>query len=195
MEEKEVSSVRKITGELIGGFILFSIVFGLINNFLQRIIATKIGSDNWVLQIIVGLIVAMGCIFFTYKCSTIVTFKKRSILYTDVSAVVKNILIYTVVICSLSIISTCMTTINRVENLEKEMNANSKVRLQEQWMQYVYSDSQIAQYRNEKQEIIEQTKTKYVVMCVVIEVAKVAIYFGMVPIEKKWIMKHAISDR
>ena len=129
MEEKEVATVRKIKGELSGGFILFSIVFGIVNRILLNVVYSKISSDLWVLKLILAVIICCICIFLTYYASTKVTFKKRAILYADVSAVIKNILVYTIVICTLSTISTCITAIDSINGVEKEINSNASVKM------------------------------------------------------------------
>ena len=122
------------------------------------------------------------------------TFKKRAILYADVSAVIKNILVYTIVICTLSTISTCITAIDSINGVEKEINSNASVKMQEKLMQYYSTDKEIADYQSQKKEIIEQTQTQITTMYIILGVIQLAIYFGMIPIEKKWIMKHAVSD-
>lgn len=194
MEEKEVASVRKITGELIGGYILFSIVFGIVNRILINMIDNKIGNDMWILSLIITVIISGICIFLTYYTSTKVTFKKRSILYADVSAVIKNILIYTVVICTLSTISTCITAMDNIQEVEEKVNSNVRVKMQESLMQYYSTDKEIADYQNQKKEIVEQVKTQITILYVTLGVIQLAIYFGMIPIQKKWIMKYAVSD-
>ena len=194
MEEKEVANVRKITGELIGGIILFGILFSILTSFLCSRIFNILGQKAWTMVLILDIIIVDISIFCVYKCSTVVTFKKRSIYYTDVSAVIKNILVYTIVICTLSILSTCMNTINEISNIEKEVNSDIKIKFQEKMIQSIYSDAEITKYQREKQEMIEELKTQIISISIISEIATIAIYFGIIPIEKKWILKHAISD-
>lgn len=55
MENKQIATVRKITGELIGGFILYGLVFGILYNILYSNIANKI-SENYIVLAIITII-------------------------------------------------------------------------------------------------------------------------------------------
>ena len=56
LENKQVATVRTITGELIGGFILYGIVFGILYSFIYSAITKRISEDSLILTAIIAII-------------------------------------------------------------------------------------------------------------------------------------------
>lgn len=103
MENKQIATVRKITGELIGGFILYGIVFGILYDILYNSIANKI-SENYILLAIIAIILQGIIGFCIWRCSIATTFRNRLIEKNNVKTVMKNLIIFTVIICILTAI-------------------------------------------------------------------------------------------
>ena len=57
MENKQVSTVRTITGELIGGYILYGIVFSILYSFIYSFIINRISGDSLILKTIITIII------------------------------------------------------------------------------------------------------------------------------------------
>ena len=189
MENKQVATIRTITGELIGGFILYGIVFSILYNFIYSAITNRISEDSLILTAIIAIILQGITAFFVWRCSIATTFRKRSIETNDVNKVMKNLIIFTIIICFI----TALANFAKVNDMvEEAVNSDVGVIMSEAYMQYLYDDEQIAQYEEEKEKAISETKTKLYTYLAVLEIGLLAVYLGVVPLQKKAILKHAV---
>lgn len=189
LENKEVSTVRTITGELIGGFILYGIVFGILYSFIYSAITNRISENSLILTAIIAIILQGITVFCVWRCSIATTFRKRLIETNDVKTVMKNLMIFTVIICFL----TALMNFARVnETVEDAINSDVSLKISESYMQYLYDDEEIAQYEAEKEKVISETKSKLYTYLAVLEIGLLAVYLGVVPLQKKAILKYAV---
>lgn len=99
----------------------------------------------------------------------------------------KTLMIFTVIICFL----TALINFSQVnETVENEIN--SSLTVSEMYMQYLYDDDEIAQYEAEKEKIISETKLKLYTYLAVLEIGLLTVYLGVVPLQKKAILKYAV---
>lgn len=189
LENKQVATVRTITGELIGGFILYGIVFSILYSFIYPAITNRISEDSLILTAIIAIILQGITVFCVWRCSIATTFRKRLIETNDVKTVMKNLMIFTVVICFLTAL---MNFAQVNETVEDTINSDASLRISETYMQYLYDDEEIAQYEAEKEKIISETKTKLYTYLAVLEIGLLAVYLGVVPLQKKAILKYAV---
>ncbi len=189
LENKQVATVRTITGELIGGFILYGIVFGILYSFIYSAITNRISEDSLILTAIIAIIFQGITVFCVWRCSIATTFRKRLIETNDVKIVMKNLMIFTVIICFLT---TLMNFAQVNETVEDAINSNANVMMAESYMKYLYDDEEIAQYEAEKEKIVNETKGKLYVYLAVLEIGLLAVYLGVVPLQKKAILKYAV---
>ena len=187
LENKQVATVRTITGELIGGFILYGIVFGILYSFIYSAITNRISEDSLILTAIIAIILQGITVFCVWRCSIATTFRKRLIETDDVKTVMKNLMIFTVIICFLTALINFAQVNETVEN-----EINSSLMVSEMYMQYLYDDDEIAQYEAEKEKIISETKSKLYTYLAVLEIGLLAVYLGVVPLQKKAILKYAV---
>lgn len=189
MENKQVSTVRTITGELIGGYILYGIVFSILYSFIYSFIINRISGDSLILKTIITIILQGIIVFCIWRCSIATTFRKRLIETNDIKIVMKNLMIFTIIICFI----TAMINFAQVnETLEKTINSDRSVIMSETYMKYLYDDEEIAQYEAEKEKIINETKGKLYTYLAILEVGLFAVYLGVVPLQKKAILKYAV---
>lgn len=181
------ATVRTITGELIGGFILYGIVFGILYSFIYSAITNRISEDSLILTAIIAIIFQGITVFCVWRCSIATTFRKRLIETDDVKTVMKNLMIFTVIICFLTALINFSQVNETVEN-----KINSSLTVSEMYMQYLYDDDEIAQYEAEKEKIISETKLKLYTYLAVLEIGLLAVYLGVVPLQKKAILKYAV---
>lgn len=186
---KQVATVRTITGELIGGFILYGIVFGILYSFIYSAITNRISEDSLILTAIIAIIFQGITVFCVWRCSIATTFRKRLIETNDVKIVMKNLMIFTVIICFLTAL---MNFAQVNETVEEAINSNANVMMAESYMKYLYDDEEIAQYEAEKEKIVNETKGKLYVYLAVLEIGLLAVYLGVVPLQKKAILKYAV---
>ena len=78
------------------------------------------------------------------------------------------------------------------QTIEETINSDVNLRIAETYMQYLYDDEEIAQYQAEKEEIINENKTKLYTYLIVLEIGLLAVYLGAVPLQKKAILKYAV---
>ena len=187
LENKQVATVRTITGELIGGFILYGIVFGILYSFIYSAITNRISEDSLILTAIIAIILQGITVFCVWRCSIATTFRKRLIETDDVKTVMKNLVIFTVIICFLTALINFAQVNETVEN-----EINSSLMVSEMYMQYFYDDDETAQYEAEKEKIISETKSKLYTYLAVLEIGLLAVYLGVVPLQKKAILKYAV---
>ena len=189
MENKEIATIRTITGELIGGFILYGIPFAILYSIIFGLISKVIPSESLIITAIVAIILQGLSAFFIWKCSIAATFRKRSIDRNDVPTVIRNLLIFTVILC---FISALMNFSDVNQRIDKTINSNASLQLSESFMKYMYDDQQIAQYQAEKEEAISEAKTKLYTYLAVLEIGLLVVYLGVVPLQKKSILKYAV---
>ncbi len=190
MENKQVATVRTITGELIGGFILYGIVFGILYSSIYSAITNTIPENySLVLKAIIAILLQGIIVFFIWRCSIATTFRKRLIETNDVKKVIKNLMIFTVIICFI----TAMINFMQVnQTVEETINSDARLKISETYMQYLYDDEEIAQYKAEKEKLIGETKTKLYTYLIVLEIGLLVVYLGVVPLQKKAILKYAV---
>lgn len=189
LENKQVATVRTITGELIGGFILYGIVFGILYSFISSAIINKISENSLILAAIIVIILQGITVFCIWRCSIASTFRKKLIEKNDIKIVIKNLMIFTVIICILTVL---MNYAQVSEIVEDTINSDTGLMMSETYMQYLYDDDEIAQYKAEKQKIISETKTKLYTYLAVLEIGLLAVYLGVVPLQKSAILKYAV---
>ena len=189
LENKQVATVRTITGELIGGFILYGIVFGILYNLIYSLITNRVSEDSLMLIAIIAIILQGITVFCVWRCSIATTFGKRLIETDDVKTVMKNLMIFTIIIC---FITAMMNFVQVNEAVEEAINSDSSLRISEAYMQYLYDDEEIAQYEAEKEKIINQTKIELYTYLAVLEIGLLVVYLGVVLLQKKAILKYAV---
>lgn len=175
MEDKQVATVRTITGELIGGFVLYGIVFGI----LYRIISRVISTDSLILTAIIAIVLQGIRVFCTWRCSIATTFRKRLIDRNDVQTVMKNLMIFTIILFLISGLMNYSDINKSLKTIEK---------MTEAYMYYVDDPEAISQYKAENEKNISELYTYLTVL----EIGLLAVYLGAVPLQKKAILKHAV---
>ena len=184
-----MATVRTITGELIGGFILYGIVFGILYNFICSAITNRISTNSLILIAVIAIILQGITVFCVWRCSIATTFRKKLIEANDVKIVMKNLMIFTVIICFLNAMMN-FAQVNKT--VEETINSNAGMIMSETYMQYLYDDDEIAQYEAEKEKIISETKTKLYTYLAVLEIGLLVVYLGIVPLQKKAILKYVV---
>lgn len=189
MENKEIATVKKITGELIGGFFLYGILFAILYSFLFAMILTVISTESLIITAIIAILLQGLSVYFVWKFSISATFKKRAIDKNDVPVVIRNLMIFTVIICFISAI---INFIDVNKNIDKTVNSSSSLQLSESLMKYKYTDEEISQYTAKKEKIINEAKSRLYTYLIVLEIGLFVVYLGVVPLQKKTISKHAV---
>ena len=98
--EKEYINAEKATQNLIAYYILWGFLFGIIYNLVYTFITANM--ESLILQVIVTIVLQGIVAFLLWKFSMSSVFKKKTILYYDVPKVMKNLTIFTIIICIIS---------------------------------------------------------------------------------------------
>ena len=189
LENKEIATIRTITGELIGGFLLYGIVFSILYNFIYSAITNKIAEDALILIAVIAIILQGITVFCIWRCSIATTFRKRLIGRADVKKVMRNLMIFTVIVC---IVSAIMNFVEVNKSVDEAIDSNANITMAESYMRYIYDDDEIAQYEAQKEQVINETKTKLYMYLAVLEIGLLVVYLGVIPLQKKAILKYAV---
>ena len=189
LENKQIATVRTITGELIGGFLLYGIVFSILYNFIYSAITNKIAEDALILIAVIAIILQGITVFCIWRCSIATTFRKRLIGRADVKKVMRNLMIFTVIVC---IVSAIMNFVEVNKSVDEAIDSNANITMAESYMRYIYDDDEIAQYEAQKEQVINETKTKLYMYLAVLEIGLLVVYLGVIPLQKKAILKYAV---
>ena len=185
MKNKQVATVRTITGELIGGFLLYGIAFGLLFNIIHSAITNRIETDSQILIAIITIILEGITVFLVWRCSIATTFRNRLIEKNDVPKVMKNLLIFTVIIYSI----TALVNFSKVNDTINK-TINSKFLLSERVLKYMNDSDEIAKYNEEKNKAINEAKSIAYKYLAVLEIGSLAVYLGILPLQKKAILRY-----
>lgn len=188
MENKELSTVRKITGELIGGFILYEIIFSIIYKIIINVVIKSI-PNSYTLLAIITIILQGFMAFFTWRCSISSTFKKRSISHDDIPTVIRNMFIFAIIVC---IISAVYNFSNVNKQIDNTINSDIRLKTTESMMKYVATQEQINQYEAEKEKIINETKKDLYTYLAIIEIGSIIVYLGVIPLQKSKISEYSV---
>ena len=143
--------------------------------------------ESFVLKAIIA-VVAQGIIaIIVWKLSTSSSFKKRTISYNDVPTVMKNLIVFTIVIC---ILTGIYNIASANSSMDKAINSDYKLKFSESMMSRIYSDEQMTQYNKEKEKAIAEAKRKANTYLVILEIGLTAVYLAVLPLEKKEILKY-----
>lgn len=189
MEDKEVATIRTITGELIGGFIIYSIIFEILNNFIISFISNIIPSDSIFVAAIIVIVLQCLSVSLIWKFSIATVFRKRAIDKNDVSTVMKNLMIFIIIVCVFSV-ATNFAEVD--QNIDDAINSNASLRLSENMMKYMYTKEEIAQYQAEKEKKIKEIKCEQYTYLAILETGFIIVYLGVLPLQKKSILKHSV---
>lgn len=189
MENKEIATVRKITGELIGGFFLYGILFGILYNIVYSFIVLALPSASKLLIAFIAIILQGLAVFCIWRCSISTTFKKRAIDRNDVSTVIRNLLIFTVIVC---IISGFFNFYDANKKFDETISSSAELQIHDHFANSLYSKNQKAQYEAEKEKALNEAKAELTTYLIVLEIGLLIVYLGVVPLQKKSILKHAV---
>ena len=189
MENKEVATVGEITKHLILGYLIYGIVFGIGYSLVYSLISKILPQDALFFRVIVGIFLNGIVAFYLWRYTINKTFDCRKINYRDVESVMKNMRIFVIVIC---IISALANFLDINETFESEINSSLSLSLSEAYINYIYNDEQKAQYQKQKEEAIEEAKSKAYRYAIIMEVGVLAVSLWVVKKQEEEILQYAV---
>ena len=183
--EKEIATTKKITQSLIGNWLMWGIVFGIIYSIIYNLIT--LFMESTIIKVIIAIVMQGIIAFLIWKVSTKSVFKNKTISYDDVSTVMKNLIIFTVVICVINGIYQFFQVNSTIDNT---INSNFQLKYTESRMSHLYNDEQMAEYNKQKEDAIAKVKSQTYTYLAIIEIGLTAVYLAVLPLEKKEILKY-----
>lgn len=187
MENKEVATVGEITKHLILGYLIYGIVFGIGYSLVYSLISKILPQDALFFRVILGIFLNGIVAFYLWRYTINKTFNCRNINYNDVESVMKNMRIFVIIICIISALAN-FSEIN--ETFESEVN--SSLSLSEIYINYIYNDEQKAQYQKQKEEAIEEAKSKAYRYAIILEVGILVVDLWVVKKQEEEILQYAV---
>lgn len=185
MENKELVSATKITQSLIGYWLLLGIFFGLAYNTIYKIITPSVESIIVLALIAIGLqgIIALSM----WIISTKTVFKNKTMSYDDVPIVMKNLIIFTVLVCALNGI---YQFVRMNKAIDDALESDSELKARETMMSSIYDDDEMAEYNKQKEDAIAEAKSKVYTYLAILEIGLTAVYLVVLLPEKREILKY-----
>lgn len=192
MEERNVVTVKSITGKLIGSYFLYGILWGIIYSIVYNKVSQNFSGEDSLIPIAIFAIILQGIItFFLWRTSITSVFKKVTINKNDVENLIKKLIIFTLVICFIHALTTWIE-IN--DKIDEEIENSTELRMAESYMKYFYNDEQIAEYNAQKEIIINEAKTKLNTYFIVLEIGILIVNIAVVPLQKNHILKYCEEE-
>ena len=117
MENREIATSRKITAELIGGCILWGIPFGIVYSMISGFFRNSISSP--MVNLIASIILNFIIMYIIWKFSVKSTFKKRTLKKEDINKVIRNLIIFMVIISAISMLSNFLSVNKKLDQAIK----------------------------------------------------------------------------
>ncbi len=183
--EKELATTKKITQGLIGNWLLWEIVFGIIYFVIYSLIAHSM--ESMIIQAVIAIVMQGIIVFLIWKISTKSVFKNKIISSDDVPTVMKNLIIFTIVICVINGIYQFSQVNSTIDNA---INSNFQLKYTESMMSHLYNNEQMAEYNNQKEDAIAKVKSQAYTYLAIIEIGLTTVHLAVLPFEKKEILKY-----
>lgn len=180
MLNRELVDSKKISKDLIGNWLLWFVILQFCFIVIYGLIL-KVNDLNNVLLIVIALILQAIAMFFIFKISTSKTFKEKMILDEDAPVIMKNLSILVIIVFLLISIynfSNIEKTINKIINTDKELQ------LIDNFAKITYSEEDLKNYYEQKDNAIEDVKNELYVYEVIFHFFLFIIYCIMLLIEK-----------
>lgn len=183
--DKSVISVGKMTTRLIVDWLLWGLLLGIIYTFVFSLLTKAIHS--LIIQAILAIILQGITSLIVWKLATSSAFgNNKTIRPSDISKVMKNLIIFTVIICVLNSVFNVLETDSKID---KEINSNIKLKFSESFINSLYNDEQKAEYNKQKEDAISKVKSQLYTYVIIVDIGLTIAYLAVLPFEKKAIEK------
>lgn len=187
MGERQLVTAGAITKKLILGYFLFGILFGLVYSLAYLIISAIFPS--MIMNLILAIILQGVTVFCVWRCSINIAFEKKTIKRYDVSTVIKNMSIFTIIICLISAIFNFAEIGGSFEeNVNKELDSNVGLRLTERYMEMLDSEA-YQEYQKELEKEISKAKTQLYGYTFALEAGLLVTYLVVVHMQRRTLLE------
>lgn len=192
-ENKKIVTSGKMTSSLIISWI----VDGLLLGFLYSFIIVSIGQTikSTVVLSLISVILQGIIAILVWKIATSSAFKKKTISFQDVSKVMKNLIIFTIIIILINLgtgISDANTAID--EALESDVNLKLYEDTLNKYSQFIDDESIIQEYEQKRDNRIKEIKTEVYTYAIIYNAGLLIVHLLVLPLEKKFILKYVRKE-
>ena len=181
MEEIEIIPASKITRRIIENWLLWGVIIQLCYGVILNIIIKNVNAN--VLKIILSIVLQIIAVCIIWKISNAKAFKGKSIYRRDIPEIMKNLTIFTIVICIISIIFVFSIVNEAINEISYEMKERYKGLIN------IYGEDV---YNQQMELLIEPVKKQINSYIVIIQIASSIIYLVMLVFEKKELLNYTV---
>lgn len=118
MQNKYTVSTKRMTCEIVGLFLVFFVIFSLSFSFLSNLVS----RSSMIFYYIISAFKVLICAFMTWKCGIYFAFRQKTILKEDLESLLKNLMIFVIILCLLITINNIMSFNKEKEKLNSTIN-------------------------------------------------------------------------
>ena len=155
VQNVSVSTSKEITKNLIGNWLAWYVILNVIYYIITNYLLFQIESS--LIQIIVSIVLQALIAFCAWTMSTKFTFKNRHIAPDDVRVVMKNIIIFSIIVC---VVNVAYQFVQAEAIFNNSINSNYALKIKEKQMEQVYSSQEMSEYNKQKSEKIAEAKNR-----------------------------------
>ena len=182
---KEIVTSGKMTVSLAVKWLLWGIVFGIVLKFVYALTVSFVSP----LASIITMLLQVVMVYLAWKLSIKEAFEKKTINYYDVKKVMRNLIIFMVVVCILSSALSFITTSKEVDEIAKS---------ELKYVERVFNDDVMTEEYIElkenaikqKEQAIEKYRKDTYTQLIVSEIIWTIVFFAVLPLAKKEILKY-----
>lgn len=178
-------SSAKATENLISGWLLYGIFLSILYGMILAPITARLGSVF--LRAVVVIVLQGISGYILWKLSVSSTFKKATIQRSDVSKVMKNLVIFVILLC---FVLGSYNFSKLDETIDSEIESSADIKILESKVQYIYDNESKQEYNDRIEEIKKEAKSKCYIYMFFTEVGIACVQLAVIPLAKKEILKH-----
>ena len=189
MENKVLVSVKNITKEIIGNFLLWEIILQFVDIVVFSLITKNVNSNFLIVCIEIFLQVLIAV--FVWKITLAKSFKKKIILFKDIPQLMKNLFILVIIMCFIMVIyniSNVNSTINEA------LQNNEKIQFLDAFVNSINDQNVSSKYQEQKQKAIENVKNEAYKLLIVFDTSFVLVNLIILPFERKQLFNYAAIE-
>ena len=190
MEDRKLVDSKTITGQLIGGFIVYYILLAIIIYFLNLIIITNSLFLDYAILIILDGIAA----FLAWRFSIKSAFSKKVISKDEVPKVIKNIFIIVIIVCAINALNS-LSQFKEYLDTKKQYDSFGPV-LREAVESYIdgFETNNFFAKKSWSQAklMLKKTEGEIYMLYFSTQIGTFAVYTLAIVLQKKLILKYAV---
>lgn len=200
MCDKQIVKEQKITSNIITYFFIFGILGIIIYNILYKIVE-KI--DSMFIMVIVATLLQGLILYYAWKISIIVTFKKETMYTIFVPYVMSKLMLIMIALYAISALSNFQTVKNEMEEIK-----NSNLYSNSFYLQYLRESAaengNVLYFSNLKtkdeiekecKEMVDKEAGKVYGYLAFLQIGLFAVYFIVLSLQKKNILRYTVDKK